>query len=137
MAKKKDNQKLRTWQDRLSDGNNDWAVEVEKMDHREALYNGDKEITKVVENDKVNKASHVRNVIFENIESMISSSIPQPKVTPWRKEDEHLATIIEHFIRNELDRLPFETINDMAEPRCRCRAVWATSWNGITPSAAL
>ena len=115
MAKKKDNQKLRAWQDRLSAGNNDWALEVEKMDRREALYNGDKEIKKVVEGDKVNKASHVRNVIFENIESMISSSIPQPKVTPWRKEDEHLASIIEHFIRNELDRLPFETINDMAE----------------------
>lgn len=115
MAKKKDNQKLRTWQDRLSAGNNDWAEEVEKMDHREALYNGDKEIDQVVEGDDTKKASHVRNVIFENIESMISSAIPQPKVTPWRKEDEHLASIIEHFIRNELDRMPFETINDMAE----------------------
>lgn len=118
MAKKKStkiNEKLTMWQDRLSVANNEWEDEVAKMDHREALYNGDKNIDKVIEGDEVKEASHVRNVIFENIESQVSSTIPQPKVTPWRKEDEKLASIIEHFIRNELDRMPFETINDMAE----------------------
>ena len=38
-----------------------------------------------------------------------------PKVTPRRKEDEALAAKIEHWLRCELDRLPFETINDQAE----------------------
>ena len=36
-------------------------------------------------------------------------------MTPRRKKDEHLADVIEHFLRNELDRLPFEAINDLAE----------------------
>ena len=57
----------------------------------------------------------MRNVVFENIESQVSSSIPSPKVTPRRQEDEALASKIEHFLRNELDRLPFETMNDQAE----------------------
>ena len=54
-------------------------------------------------------------MVFENIESQVSSSIPSPKVTPRRQEDEALASKIEHFLRNELDRLPFETMNDQAE----------------------
>ncbi|MFR8291932.1 MAG: hypothetical protein ACLVBB_08525 [Dysosmobacter welbionis] len=45
----------------------------------------------------------------------MSSAIPSPKVTPRRKEDEALAAKIEHWLRCELDRLPFETINDQAE----------------------
>jgi len=57
----------------------------------------------------------VRNIVFENIESMVSSSLPTPKVTAKHKEDERLAAIIEHWLRNEMDRLPFETMNDMAE----------------------
>ena len=65
--------------------------------------------------DEGQKAPHIRNIVFENIESQVSSAIPSPKVTPRRKEDEALAAKIEHWLRCELDRLPFETINDQAE----------------------
>ena len=108
--------KLSEWQRRLSLSDSAYADEVAKMDKREKLYNGDKEIKPLVKGDrKKEKATHVRNIIFENIESQISSSIPQPKVTACRKQDEPLAEIIENFIRNELNRQPFETMNDMAE----------------------
>lgn len=112
--------KLETWQKRLADSDKYWAGEREKMDHREALYNGDHTLKPLVpgdtgKNGAPKTTSHVRNIIFENIESQISSSIPYPKVTPKRKEDEHLADLIEHFLRNELDRQPFEIMNDMAE----------------------
>lgn len=112
--------RLDLWQRRLADSDNYWAPEREKMDHREALYNGASELRPLVPGDtapdgKRKKTSHVRNIIFENIESQISSSIPQPKVTARRKKDEKLADLIEHFLRNELDRQPFETMNDMAE----------------------
>lgn len=114
------NDKLRLWQSRLADSDAAFAPQVEKMNRRERLYNGDRTIEPLVPGDtgkdgKKKRTSHVRNIIFENIETQISSSIPQPKVTPRRKKDEHLAEIIEHFLRNELNRLPFETINDMAE----------------------
>lgn len=112
--------KLELWQKRLADSDAYWDTERQKMDHREALYNGDDELKPLVPGDtKPNglpkKTSHVRNIIFENIESQISASTPKPKVTPRRKKDEHLADLIEHFLRNELDRQPFETMNDMAE----------------------
>ncbi len=112
--------KLEIWQKRLADSDKYWAGEREKMDHREALYNGDHTLKPLVpgdtgKNGAAKRTSHVRNIIFENIESQISSSIPHPKVTPKRKEDEHLADLIEHFLRNELDRQPFEIMNDMAE----------------------
>lgn len=112
--------KLDLWQQRLTDSDNYWRPETVKMDHREALYNGASELRPLVPGDKSadgtpKQTSHVRNIIFENIESQISSSIPQPKVTARRKQDERLADLIEHFLRNELDRQPFETMNDMNE----------------------
>ena len=112
--------RLDLWQQRLADSDNYWDPERQKMDHREALYNGDDELRPLVPGDSKadgshKRTSHVRNIIFENIESQISSSIPQPKVTARRQKDERLADLIEHFIRNELDRQPFETMNDMAE----------------------
>lgn len=114
------NNTLRLWQDRLAESDAKWSAEVEKMNEREAIYNGDRTMQPLVPGDTHRdgtrkKTSHVRNITFENIESQVSSSIPQPKVTPRRKKDEHLADVIEHFLRNELDRLPFEAINDLAE----------------------
>lgn len=113
-------EKLRVWQERLKQSDADFSPEVARMDERELLYNGDNTLRPLVPGDvkrsgEWKKTSHVRNIIFENIESQVSSSIPQPKVTPKRKQDEHLAEVIEHFLRNELDRLPFEQMNDMAE----------------------
>lgn len=111
----RNNAKLAEWQDRLAQADRAYSAEVNKMDRREEIYNGAKDITPIVKKMKHQKAAHVQNIVFENIESEVSTSIPQPKVTPVRKEDEHLADIIERFLRNELDRLPFETINDMQE----------------------
>lgn len=107
--------KLDLWQERLAQADRAYNGELCKMDKRERLYAGDRKLEKVTENYCFENTPHVRNIVAENIESEISSAIPQPKVTPKRKEDEHLASIIEHFLRNELDRLPFETMNDMAE----------------------
>jgi len=109
--------KLALWQRRLAESNVEWEPQAQRMDERERLYNGSDRFPAMVEGDhgKGGKTCHVRNIIFENIETQVSSSIPPPKVTPRRKKDEKLAEIIEHFLRNELDRLPFEAMNDMAE----------------------
>lgn len=112
--------KLALWQQRLADSDNYWGAQCQKMDHREALFNGQKDLKPLVPGDhkcdgQPKKTSHVRNIIFENIESQISASIPQPKVTARRERDERLADLIEHFLRNELDRQNFEAMNDMAE----------------------
>lgn len=113
-------EKLRVWQERLKESDAAFGSEVERMDERERLYNGDNTLRPLVPGDTKRSGapkhtSHVRNIIFENIESQVSSAIPQPKVTAKHKEDEHLAEVIEHLLRNELDRLPFEQMNDLAE----------------------
>ena len=107
--------KLDIWQRRLADSDAAWKPEMERMDRREHLYSGDRELRALTKGDEGQKAPHIRNIVFENIESQVSSAIPSPKVTPRRKEDEGLADKIEHWLRCELDRLPFETINDQAE----------------------
>lgn len=107
--------KLDIWQRRLADSDVAWKAQMTKMDRREHLYSGDRELRALTKGDEGQKAPHIRNIVFENIESQVSSAIPSPKVTPRRKEDEALAAKIEHWLRCELDRLPFETINDQAE----------------------
>ena len=107
--------KLDDWQKRLADSDVAWKAQMTKMDRREHLYSGDRELRALTKGDEGQKAPHIRNIVFENIESQVSSAIPSPKVTPRRKEDEALAAKIEHWLRCELDRLPFETINDQAE----------------------
>lgn len=127
-------EKLSMWQNRLLQSNTDstWSSEVRRMDKRELLYKGDRKLRPVVKGDKSgDKTPHVRNIIFENIESCVSSSIPQPKVTPLRQEDEHLAEIIENFLRNELNRQPFERLNDMAERTIPIQGggLWMGEWD--------
>ena len=87
--------KLATWQQRLADSNAAYSDEYARMDQRERIYNGDNVIKPLVPGDtrrdgRPRKTSHVRNIVFENIETQVSSTIPQPKVTPrkmrsWRR----------------------------------------------------
>lgn len=113
--KKADTQKLKLWQDRLARNEAAYSKEESAMDAREQMYLGMSSITPIVRGERKTKTPHVRNICAELIESQVSSSIPQPKVTARRKKDEALAKLIEDMLRNELDRLPFEQLNDMME----------------------
>lgn len=113
--KKQDEQKLRLWKERLSTNESAYEDEEARMTQREALYMGSHTITPIVEKDEKNETPHVRNICAELIEAQVDSNIPAPKVTARRKEDELKAKLIEDMLRNELDRMPFEQINDMME----------------------
>jgi len=120
MPDKKITDRLRLWQERLRKNEADYRDQLDRMDRREALYRGDRDISPLTGRDRKpdgsgKKTPHVRNIVAENIESQISTDIPQPKVTARRKKDEPLAKLIEDMLRNELDRLPMEYINDMQE----------------------
>lgn len=108
-------QKLRMWQERLDRNEAQYDAEISRMDKRERQYSGDHNIRPMVEFERVKQTPHVRNISAELIEAQVNSSIPQPKVTPRRKKDEKLAKIIEDMLRDELDRMNFEEINDMME----------------------
>lgn len=97
------------------------------MEKREALYRGDRKIEANVNSGKTprKQASYVRNIVAELIEAQVDSNIPQPKVTPRNPDDEGRAKLIEDFLRNELDRMPFERLNDMQE---RTAPIQGGSW---------
>jgi hypothetical protein len=111
--KKQDLEKLYLWQDRLAQ--NDLDEYRSNQDARENIYNGSTDITQIIVGDKTLTTPHIRNIAAELIESQVNSTIPQPKVTARRQEDEDKAKLIEDMLRNELDRMPFEEINDMIE----------------------
>lgn len=106
--------KLDMWKERLSKNRLEYDEKLAQMDIREALYKGDKRV-QPVNNDKAEKAKTTRNICFELIESQVDSSLPMPKVTAKHQGDEELAELIEEFLKNELDRLPFERLNDKDE----------------------
>ena len=113
--KKTDIKKLRLWQDRLAQNQTAYDAQVAKMDRREALYRGDNALLPITSGERKKKTPHVRNIAAELIEAQVNSSIPQPKVTARRAKDEMKAKLIEDMLRNELDRMPFEMLNDLAE----------------------
>lgn len=118
---KQDEKKLRLWQDRLTAAENAIEGERARMQKREKLYEGDHTIygtggrAQADGEGGISEATHVRNVCFEMVETQVDSSIPSPKVTAVRPEDEELADIVENLLRDVLDRLPMERINDEGE----------------------
>ena len=142
MKRNQNETRLRYWQDWMGRNDSAYSFENMKMDEREELYRGEKrDIEPLTKLDKVGpgklrKAVHVRNIIAENIESCVSSAIPQPKVTARRREDEEKARLIENMLRNELDRLPMELLNDMAERTIPIQggAYWLVDWDDTARS---
>lgn len=110
-----DNEKLSQWRERLKRSERAYTDELTKMGQREAVYQGSRALTARIAGDRKKKSAHVRNLTAELVEAQVNSGIPQPKVTAQRKEDEQRAKLIEDMLRCELDRLPFEQINDMME----------------------
>lgn len=110
--------RLQSWQSKVNSAKSRLKNSREAIDEREALYKGSRDMRPIITKEHTapeKEALHVFNIIAENIESEIDVNIPQPKVTAIRKEDEHLARMIEDFCRSELDRQQFEEINDLTE----------------------
>ena len=63
------------------------------------------------------KATAVRNITYELIESKVSNDIPSPKVTPasYNEQRHRCARSVERFLVRERDRLDYEAINDLDE----------------------
>ena len=108
-------QDLAFWKDRYEKARNAYAPELEEMERRERLYLGEKEIRTPSGTTAAKSATNVRNIVFELVESQISSIIPQPKVTAVNPQNQQNARKIEDKLRNELDRLPMEVLNDQQE----------------------
>lgn len=108
-------ERLRVWQEKLERYDEAWSAELGRMDEREAIYRGRDSIDTLVDGDTIRRTPHVRNIAAELIEAQVEANVPQPKVTALRREDERLAVLIEDMLRNKLDRLPVEQLNDRME----------------------
>jgi len=132
----KDYEKLRFWQERLAAAELACSEASARMEQRDRLYQGQREIAPVTETDvrrdgSRRQAAHVHNIVAENIESEVDNSIPQPRVTACRAQDADKARLIENMLRNELDRLPFEELNDFMERTVPIQGggFWLVEWD--------
>ena len=112
--------RLTEWQTKYNEAKADYGEELTKMDAREAWYRGDQAREPLFSGDVVTGKKTVdvplcRNVCAEMIEDQIDVTIPAPKVTARRKEDEEKARLIENMLRNKIDLLPFERIEDLLD----------------------
>lgn len=113
--KKQNDERLKLWQGRLATAEAAYSPQLSEMDAREKLYVGDPQLKNIVPYDHAKETKVVRNLVSEIVEAQVSSTIPQPKVTARKKENEPKAKLIEDMLRNELDRMQFEQINDQME----------------------
>jgi hypothetical protein len=139
MNKQKARETLDLWQDRLAAQEEAYASELALMDQRELQYKGDRTLRNLDDGSRSAAAGktdavHVRNLTAECIEAQVDANIPQPKVTALRKEDEPLADRIESMLRNELDRMPFEIMNDMMARTVPIQGggIWLIEWDNTS-----
>ncbi len=79
------------------------------------------------------RASTVRNITYEIVESQVSSTIPQPKVDPvcYTLRRERAAKAAERLCSSVRNRLPFEEMNDRDERYTYIygTSVWFIEWD--------
>ncbi len=112
---KEQSRRLAHWQAVVRYDENDWQGVRDRLRVQEQLLRGTASITAPDGTHASRQASYRRNLVQEMIETEVDANIPQPKVTALHQEDEDLARIIEDMLRNELDRLPMEVLNDLQE----------------------
>ena len=79
------------------------------------------------------RATTVRNITYEMIETQVSSDIPSPKVNPacYSERKDRCAKSIERLLYSVRERLPFETMNDIDERYTYVfgGSVWYAEWD--------
>ncbi len=105
------NNKIHEWEKKLSHALSYYQETLNKIDDNFEAYRGTRPIYGSNGKKAKKQTTSVRKVVFELIETQVDSTIPQPKVTSVKGNIERAQTI-EHYLKNELDRLPMEKIND-------------------------
>ena len=117
MVKKGQNKTLSEWKSKLEEAKNKYGEERSNMITYRKYYKGDREIQKSINSNVTNvkKASNVRNIVYELVESQVDSSIPMPKVKAIHPEDDALAEKVEKLLESMVQRLHLQVLNDSME----------------------
>lgn len=107
---------------------NAYASDLESFTRHMEQYRGSSDIDGSSE-----RASTVRNITYEIIESQVSSDIPHPKVDPACYSERHSrnALAIERLLYSVRDKLPYEELNDLDERYTYIfgGSVWYVEWD--------
>jgi hypothetical protein len=108
-------QELLNWQKKLEVAKA--GQDLTLMDKREYLYMGDPRVDRNINSATTPQKSsnNVYNIVYEFIESQVSSQIPMPQVKSKREGFEQQAQMIGDAISNDLKESNIETINDQNE----------------------
>ena len=108
---------LKTWKKRLEESLESYASDKKRMKTYQGYYDGDRSVAQDPNSSysPSKKASNVRNIVYELIESQVDSSIPMPKVRAIHPEDEELAKKLEHYLENKIKTAKLPLLNDMME----------------------
>ena len=108
---------LKTWKKRLEESLESYASDKNRMKTYQGYYDGDRSVAQDPNSSysPSKKASNVRNIVYELIESQVDSSIPMPKVRAIHPEDEELAKKLEHYLENKIKTTKLPILNDMME----------------------
>ena len=125
------NKKLAEWQDKLQKAKAAYADELKNMDIRTSYYDGTADIRKKNGAIANRKASNVRNIVYELLESEVDSTIPMPRVEAIHEEDKELARGIEAMLRSEVQMLRLVEMNDIQERTTTIQggALWQVDWD--------
>lgn len=120
--------KLAFWKELYTTAKNDYAEKCAEFDTHMQQYLGSDAIDGSNE-----RASTVRNITYEMIESQISSDIPLPKVDPacYSERKNRNAKSIERLLSSIRDRLSYEEMNDIDERYTYIygSSVWYAEWD--------
>jgi hypothetical protein len=107
MVNENQNKKLSQWKAKLEEAKGKYSEERKHMITYRNYYKGGRDIQPNVNKpvDNVKKASNVRNIVYELVESQVDSSIPMPKVRAIHSEDDELAVRIEKLLESMVQRL--------------------------------
>lgn len=102
---------LKNWQDKFEDAKNKYGIELSEIEDNREAYEGTRKIKSPTGANAKKQTSNIRKVCFELVETQVDTNIPLPKVTSKDGYEDN-ATTIEMFLKNEMERLPIEEIND-------------------------
>jgi len=108
-------ERLVYWQEKYMLARNAYYLQLGNFEKFRDQYHGSPDL------DKGKAAAHVWNFTYELVNSTVNSNIPPVKVTPRVMDARHMqnAKVIEQLCKSEIDRMPFEYINDMDERTCK------------------
>ena len=108
---------LKTWKKRLEEARESYGSDKNRMKTYQGYYDGDRSVAQDPNSSysPSKKASNVRNIVYELIESQVDSSIPMPKVRAIHPEDEELAKKLEHYLENKIKTTKLPLLNDIME----------------------